>query len=337
MGEIIKLPMCLMFRNFDVARIDMRLDEQMLMIDNLEIINNHLLPIYKNINSRDIYNWLISRIMPSSTRHYINIMKFIFNKRDIRLPYAQFVLSLATNGVSFSDNYWFNPESDIVFNYCGKTINFQQQTWQQICEQQYSVWSDTLNQFLFHDMLLVNCFEQQINTNNPIFTTNGNKEKLWFYDESIWWLEKRMETNQLNAEVECLSFFKSKGILTPDFKITRYDVSNKYLFLPETRNNGFNVIQKKRITSQNTQLIPINWFIKDDCNDDIKLVLKDAREMVRIDKKEFDKFENAIIEYLSNYHYDKIASSNFGFFVDSNDNAAPAVWSNVGYVNKNQF
>jgi hypothetical protein len=326
-----------MLRDSEVADLEMTFFDQMVSIDRVNIINYHLLPHALQCTDFSIRDWLMSRLNPSHTRHYIDLMPIIFHNGSYRRPYAQLALSLETNGFSLSDHYWFNPKKDMSFCYESRDVHFKRKVWGEINQWSDNIWSTDLNEFLFHDMLFVNYGATRPAFNNPIFTTNGNKEKIWHKNEEKWLLEKRLSDKQLAVEVECLDFFAKHNILVPKFNVVHHDVFNRYQFQPVTVRKGFYTIQKQCIASKDCQLTPLNWYISEDCEYSIHSVIKQAQNALNIEPKTLEIFENAIIEYLATYNYQQVATSNLGFLVDKSNNAVPAAWSCVGYSNANPF
>jgi hypothetical protein len=265
------------------------------------------------------------------------MMPVIFHRGGYRLPYAQFLLSLETNGVSLSDHYWFTPNNDTSFIYEGKLVNFKKKKWCEINQWENDMWSDDLNQFLFNDVLLSDSSAPLPAINNPIFVTCGNEEKIWHKEESKWYLEKRLTSKQLEREIACFKFFEKYEFLAPKYAIHHHSVSNRYQFSSCTICSGFETIKKECLTSNLKQLVPLSWYIDENCNNSVHSTFQKVKKAFVVDEKTLDKFESAIAEYMEIYGYKQLACSNFGFLVDINNNAIPAVWSNVGYVEKNPF
>ena len=337
MAENINISMKLMFRNDEVAEININISDQWLSVNSFDITNSSLLPHMLRVDQKNVKDWMMSRLMPSNTRHYISMMPIIFRKGTNRRPFAQFLLSLETNGVCFSDHYWFKPEYDLTI-YCEeRVINFKNNEWNKINSYKNDIWSFELNEFLFHDMLFSYPDDMLPSFNNPIFTTNGFKEKMWYRENETWILEKRLSHEQLKKEIECFSFCKTHGLLTPEYETVHHNVIDRYQFQPHTIRKGFHTIKKKCLTSQTKQIVPLNWYISEVCEDNIHSLLEQTKKMIQIDGKTLKVFEDTIVEYMSRYDYKQLASSNLGFLIDVKDNAAPAVWSNMGYIENNPF
>lgn len=337
MIESFNAHMCLMLRDSKVASMDVKITETSLWVSNVNILNEALLPYSLRDDNNRLHEWLMSRLMPSNTRHYIAMMPIIFRNGACRRPFAQFILSLETNAVSLSDHYWLNAPNDITFDYEGRRINFHNKTWEDVNPWDRNVWSNDLDELLFNDRLFENPDDNLLAINNPIFTTCGLKQKKWDYDCGEWTLKKRVSTEDLEREIACLTFFRNKGILTPTYEVTNYMATNRYQFEPMTIRKGFKVIQKKYITSKEAQLTPLNWYIKENCEDSIHNVLGEISNAINIKERVLNYFESTIIEYLKCYNYTQIASSNFGFLINNNGDSIPAVWSNVGYTTNNQW
>jgi hypothetical protein len=230
-----------------------------------------------------------------------------------------------------------NPDDDISFHYEGRQIDFKHKDWDTFDQWQDDIWSNELNQFLFNDILLSCSDDPFPNINNPIFSTNGEKEKMWSKENDMWTLEKRLDDEDLVNEINCLTFFEQYGVLTPKHTTIHHNVTNRYQFEPDTIQDGFNTIKKQCLTSKTHQLTPLSWYISENCEDSVHGVLEQAKNALQIDLNILNGFERAICEYQSVYSYRQIDTSNLGFLVDCDNNAIPAVWSAVGYVEKNPF
>lgn len=336
MTENLKLNMSLMFRDSEVVELTVSLCENLLSIDDCDVVNVDLYPHALQEPNYNIKNWIISRLMPSNMYHYILMIPIIFHRGTNRRPYAQFALSLETNGVSLADHYWFNPYFDTEFEYEGRRIFFKHKTWEEIDQWQHDMWSDDLNKFLFNDILL-SCSDNPLpNINNPIFTTNGSKEKKWYKENGVWILEKRLD-NDSTSEAKCLDFFKGFEIVTPKYEIIHRNVTDKYQFYPETIQDGFNTIKKECLTSKRCELTPLSWYMNRACEDNIHSILNQVQKAVKIDHQVLKNFEMAIQLYMKTFNYKQIDTNNLGLLVDTDNNAIPVVWSNVGYVEDNPF
>jgi hypothetical protein len=335
MADHFKIQMCLMFRDLEVAEMEVELYRNSLYINIQTVINSNSLPYNLRHAQCDIKSWLMSRMMPFNTYHYISMLPIIFHSGANRRHFAQLMLSLETNCVSISDHYWLNPKSDINFVYDDKVINFKNTVWDNINPYQNNIWSNDLNQFLFNDMLFFSKDNPMPRFNNPIFTTFGTKEKKWDKEDDDWILEKRLTSEELEGETKCLEFFENCGILVPQYEIAHHSVSDKYQFEPHTIRDGFDTIRKKCLTSTNNQLTPLSWYINDDCDDDIHMVFSQVQKAVKIDEQILENFENVIVKYLSMNNDAPLRSSNIGFLVNIHNNAIPAVWSNIAHIKYN--
>lgn len=339
MAENINITMNLMLRELEVARFNIRLYEKLFFVDNFQIINLELLPheLKEKEIERNVEDWLMSRVMPPNTSHYIFMLPIIFHRGTERRPYAQFAMSLTTNGISLSDHYWLNTDRDTTFCFEGRQFLFKNNSWEALNPWRNDIWSGDLNQFLFNDMLF-SCSDDPLpEFNNPIFTTNGDEQKMWYKENDIWMLEKRLSDEQLTNEFQCFEFFKAHGFLTPKCETIHHDVANRYQFYPDTIREGFNAIKKQCLTSKAHQLTPLSWYIGTNCKGSIHDVIEQAKNSIQINSQTLKDFENAVIEYKTTYGYKQIASNNLGFLIDTNNHAIPAVWSNIGYVNNNPF
>ena len=327
MSKILKFKTNLMMREKCVCSFVIELSEELLAVSDLRIIDTALLPTQMQ---QSFYGWLISRIMPSKTRHYINMMSVVFQYKANRLPYSQLALSLETNCASLSDHYWLNPEDNMVLEHMGKKINFKQKEWKDVRVWDVATWNSDLDAIMFHDMLFVTPDVAKQKTKNPIWTTNGETQKRWMYNDGEWYLEKRLGTNKIQDEIRCFECFEEHNILTPEYQLLHYDVSDKYMFTPTTISAGFDVVKKKCLSSPQHYLLPLKYFVKQANVNDLKSLLCDISKYTHINSTVLCEFEDAITKYIKEENYSQLDTGNLGFLVDCNNNAVPAVWSNVG-------
>ena len=70
---------------------------------------------------------------------------------------------------------------------------------------------------------------------------------------------------------------------------------------------------------------------------DLKSLLCDISKYTHIDSTVLCEFEAAITKYIKENNYSQLDTGNLGFLVDCNNDAVPAVWSNVGMKGNSLF
>lgn len=204
MNKTVNIKTNLMLKDKKIASFVLSLSEDWLSVSDLFVIEKDFLPLQ---TQKDFYSWFLFRVMLSSTRHYIQTISTVFHYGSKRLPYAQIALSLKTNCVSLSDHYWLNPEEDFVFEHQGILIAFKNKDWNMVNPYNVENWSFDVNDLLIHDSLLM-CSDKDYRVENPIWTTNGKKQKRWLFDNNVWLLEKRESKAQIRDEENCFVFLK---------------------------------------------------------------------------------------------------------------------------------
>lgn len=334
MTENIDVVVELMMRDEHLATFSLYLNDDYFVVNNLKFHKDcWFSKLFYNENLLKM--WMLSRLMPSCTRHYISMMPIIFPSCSKRFPYAQLALSLQFNGISLSDNFWFNPKETVILNYKEISITFCKIESYDMLSYDQLFSNNELNDFTFNDILLKKTLHPAVNFTNPILTTNGIKQKQWKHDEANWILRKRKTTQQIKNEKQCLEFFKNMDILVSDYNVNHNSVNDKYQFNPMTIKSGFYTIEKQCLTSKDSQLIPMSWLVNSDI-DSIKQLLTVAKSIFDINESEITKLHNAINGYQNTFNCKRLELSNFGFLVDKNNVAVPVVWSGIQYYDDSE-
>ena len=326
MIESIDLLLQLMHKDKHVADVTVMIHETMWSVKHVLITDEQDTVAFAKTPGQ-MWAWMNMRLMPHDARHYINLIKCLFQTYDMRLPSASLIISLINNGRVVYDDYWFNVPHNIDFMYNEKNITVKHVDWNQIND---IISPDiTIQNLLLADILLITGDNLSWKTHDPTFTTNGYKQKRWISQDNVLHLEKRLTISQLNDEIKCLDFFKSRGIHTPEHKHIHIDVNDKTLYFPETIHSGIDVIRKKRLNERGEEIFPLIWFVNEDNANSLELMINYMGNILGVNKEDSDNFINAITSHLTQNEYRKIASDNLGFIKKSDGSFKPAVWSNV--------
>lgn len=163
--------------------------------NGLSIENFKLLDIdFKNVNFLSEYtflNWLLQRCMSSQSINYNRTIPSLFNFENTRIKDSSLVLSLTSNAANLSDKYWLNLETDTLFVFHKRNINFLKKDYK--CVDFFSNISTSTH---FNDVIIQDrCYENNINIDlrNPLFSTDGDSIKRWIYTTDSYHFEKRVE------------------------------------------------------------------------------------------------------------------------------------------------
>lgn len=310
-----------------VANIQITLYKHSYMVGDYLFIKEDILTSTIS-NVEQMQTWIESRLMPFNTRHYVNLINYIFRGAGTRMPSAGFIFSLLYNTSSVTDDYWLNINKDVEFEFNRYNISLKRQTWEYVKNNRFHQ-EARLCEKMLSDLIFVSDSNEAFLPQDSVFTTNGYKQKRWISQDNILYLEKRLTISQLNDEIKCLDFFKSQGIRTPEHKHIHIDVNDKTLYFPETIRSGIDVIRKKRLNERGEEIFPLIWFVNEDNANSLELMINYMGNILEVNKEDSDNFINAITSYLTQNEYRKIASDNLGFIRKSDGSFKPAVWSNI--------
>lgn len=336
MIENVNLIATLMYQEHSIAKFKLEFMNNIIFISDVLMLNKQLLPPYY-INYEDdelkIRDFLLSRLISSHTRYYIQIVPIILFFCSKRVPMSNLLFSLETNCASLTDAYWINPDRNYEFVVCNRTLKCQVSNWEHIKRNKFDLDGETsLNNVLFNDMLMASNETPIYSLKNPVFTTNGDEQKRWILLDNKWCLEKRNTKEKIQKELECFDFFKKRDIIVPQTRTYKLSVSNKKQYLNSTIEDGLNIILKQTILHEKDTLIPLSWCLLSIKTDIITKSDFASTMLEKVSEDVLNNFIEAINLYKKTYQYDHIDLSNIGF-VCSDGKYLPSVWSNIGYMN----
>ena len=261
----------LMFADTLVGIVDIDISRFGVSIQMSKIINKDKLPYPVKSLRLTLVDWFINRGLMRQTHRNIFFTELALDleNRDLSMP---FVLSLSLNSISLVDKYWINPLKNNSFIINGAHVNFTRTTWMQInpfviLHSPYQIDQYGLcDQFLFPK-------QNPISSLSLIWTINGEQNKKWTFNlrNNRYVLEKKLNAQQLEVEIDTFNFFANTDIIVPEYSYTieqldEADMHIKNCYNNETIAEGLHIIKKACLTSSDSYLVPLIDFVCDDDN-----------------------------------------------------------------------
>lgn len=328
MSENYNMPISaiLMFEEISVADILIYPNDSKQSIKTVQIHNNALLPTSVKRGNQSIGSWLIQRCMPMNNRT-VNITRFVTGISNKNALFT-FLLSLSTNSISLVDRYWINVCETQNFYVDRARFVLNHTTWQKINPFKTQVFQ--AYDFELNDNFAYINSDDKVNT-SAIWTTNGTQIKTWILRENEYCLVKRSQNDNLKKEITTFELCQKYHIKHPEYWIDNMIVEKDFSrYNGNTIQNGLTVINKKCLTNQTEQLIPISSYINDgDC--DLKDVFNKIKQDIIIDQQNIINFIRMFEEHqqmfsVKNSNYD---TSNFGILLQNNMEGELVVWSKL--------
>lgn len=178
--------------------------------NNLEIVNENLLPLYLK-NTGNVEKWLETRAID---HHRANSRLL---KKALRLAEKDDVSSvLSVNAVTITDNYWIKPlDSTLTYS----DVRFDNDYFSNLAlTGSYDSFNKAAN---------------SKNSRTPELTNTGSFEKCWKLRNGTWWMHKTANHEELFSEL-----FIYKLGLRLNFKMAEYERGNKVIKTKDFTDNA---------------------------------------------------------------------------------------------------
>ncbi len=172
-------------------------------IENIQILNAHLLPLNLNETELNLSLWIKDRKIPEN-REFVENIVATYSENGKEQPMDYIDISL---GLSLNDSFWIVPANE---NYKWKDYNLYD-----------NAFNETLEHIAFGDTT------QKISgiTSSPEYTTNGMLKKCWHRIDKQIYLYKGSGTEYANGGKEAFSeFYMAQIAEIMQFEYVPYDL-----------------------------------------------------------------------------------------------------------------